>query len=123
MPPNPSELLMSNRLDELVKHLRSEYDYVLFDTTPMLSVADANIVNRVADSTIFVIRVGVQERAFLPELEHMYQDRRFKSLSIVLNGVDPERGYHGYGYGYGYAYDKHSKSKKVKGLINRIRRK
>lgn len=123
MPPNPSELLMSNRLDELVKHLRSEYDYVLFDTTPMLSVADANIVNRVADSTIFVIRVGVQERAFLPELEHMYQDHRFKSLSIVLNGVDPERGYHGYGYGYGYAYDKHSKSKKVKGLINRIRRK
>lgn len=123
MPPNPSELLMSNRLDELVKHLRSEYDYVLFDTTPMLSVADANIVNRVADSTIFVIRVGVQERAFLPELEHMYQDRRFKSLSIVLNGVDPERGYHGYGYGYGYAYDKRSKSKKVKGLINRIRRK
>lgn len=123
MPPNPSELLMSNRLDELVKRLRSEYDYVLFDTTPMLSVADANIVNRVADSTIFVIRVGVQERAFLPELEHMYQDHRFKSLSIVLNGVDPERGYHGYGYGYGYAYDKHSKSKKVKGLINRIRRK
>ena len=123
MPPNPSELLMSNRLDELVKHLRSEYDYVLFDTTPMLSVADANIVNRVADSTIFVIRVGVQERAFLPELEHMYQDHRFKSLSIVLNGVDPERGYHGYGYGYGYAYDKRSKSKKVKGLINRIRRK
>lgn len=121
MPPNPSELLMSNRLDELVKRLRSEYDYVLFDTTPMLSVADANIVNRVADSTIFVIRVGVQERAFLPELEHMYQDHRFKSLSIVLNGVDPERGYHG--YGYGYAYDKHSKSKKVKGLINRIRRK
>lgn len=123
MPPNPSELLMSNRLDELVKHLRSEYDYVLFDTTPMLSVADANIVNRVADSTIFVIRVGVQERAFLSELEHMYQDHRFKSLSIVLNGVDPERGYHGYGYGYGYAYDKRSKSKKVKGLINRIRRK
>lgn len=123
MPPNSSELLMSNRLDELVKRLRSEYDYVLFDTTPMLSVADANIVNRVADSTIFVIRVGVQERAFLPELEHMYQDHRFKSLSIVLNGVDPERGYHGYGYGYGYAYDKHSKSKKVKGLINRIRRK
>lgn len=123
MPPNPSELLMSNRLDELVKRLRSEYDYVLFDTTPMLSVADANIVNRVADSTIFVIRVGVQERAFLPELEHMYQDHRFKSLSIVLNGVDPERGYHGYGYGYGYAYDKRSKSKKVKGLINRIRRK
>lgn len=123
MPPNPSELLMSNRLDELVKRLRSEYDYVLFDTTPMLSVADANIVNRVADSTIFVIRVGVQKRAFLPELEHMYQDHRFKSLSIVLNGVDPERGYHGYGYGYGYAYDKHSKSKKVKGLINRIRRK
>lgn len=123
MPPNPSELLMSNRLDELVKRLRSEYDYVLFDTTPMLSVADANIVNRVADSTIFVIRVGVQERAFLPELEHMYQDHCFKSLSIVLNGVDPERGYHGYGYGYGYAYDKRSKSKKVKGLINRIRRK
>lgn len=125
MPPNPSELLMSERLDELVKHLRSEYDYILFDTTPMLSVADANIVNRVSDTTIFVIRVGVQERAFLPELERMYQDNRFKSLSIVLNGVDPEHGYHGYGYGYGYgyAYDKRNKGRNVKGLINRIRRK
>lgn len=123
LPPNPSELLMSNRLEELVKRLRSEYDYVLFDTTPMFSVADASIVNSVADTTLFIIRVGVQNRDFLPELETMYQNDRFKSLCVVVNGIDPEHGYHGYGYGYGYGFDRKKKSAKVKNMINRIRRK
>ena len=122
LPPNPSELLMSNRLEQLAKQLRDEYDYVIFDTTPMFSVADASIVNRVADTTMFVIRIGVQDRGFLPELEHMYQDQRFKSLCIVLNGVDPEHGYHGYGYGYGYGYGTKKKSERVKNILNRIRR-
>lgn len=122
LPPNPSELLMSDRLEQMVKLLREEYDYIIFDTTPMFSVADASIVNRVADTTMFVIRIGVQNRDFLPELERMYQDQRFKSLCVVLNGVDPEHGYHGYGYGYGYGYGSKSKKERVRSILNRIRR-
>ena len=102
MPPNPAELLMSHRLDDLIEELRLLYDYVIIDTTPAFSVADANIVNRVVDLTLYVIRVGAQDRRFLPELERMYQEQKFRNLCIVLNGS--VQGKYGYGYGYGYRY-------------------
>lgn len=116
MPPNPSELLMSDRLDEIVEAARNEYDYVVIDTTPAFSVADANIVNRVADITIFAMRVGVQERALLPDLEEMYKNKKFRNLCIVINDADIKHSYYGngfgYGYGYGYGYMQQSKQKK-----------
>ncbi len=103
MPPNPSELLMSDRLDDIIEEAKSYYDYVVIDTTPALSVSDAGVVNRVADLTVFVLRVGVQVRNFLPELEKMYQARRFRNLCVVVNDSDAKRGYYsGYSYGYGY---------------------
>ncbi|MBQ0158612.1 MAG: polysaccharide biosynthesis tyrosine autokinase, partial [Bacteroidales bacterium] len=76
VPPNPAELLMSPRFDQLIDALRSRYDYVLVDTTPMLSVADANIISRTVDLTLFVLRVGVQARTFLPDLEKMYKENK-----------------------------------------------
>ena len=121
-PPNPSELLMSDRLDHLVEELRKRYDYVIIDTTPMFSVADANVVTRVTDTTLFVIRIGVQNRDILPNLERLYQEDRFKNLCIVLNDVDPEDPYKSSGYGYGYGYGYGAQNKK-KGLMSRLRRK
>ena len=84
LPPNPSELLMSDRLEELIEQAKQQYDYVVIDTTPIFSVADAGIVARVADLLLYVVRVGVQEREFLPELEKMYQAKRFRNICIVL---------------------------------------
>lgn len=123
-PPNPSELLMTDRLDQLIAELRGMYDYIIIDSTPMFSVADASIVNRVADLTLFIIRVGVQNRDFLPELERMYQDRRFKSLCIVVNDADVNRSRYGsgYGYGYGYGYKEPRKSNRVKRILNKLRK-
>ena len=101
LPPNPSELLMSSRLEALVEEARELYDFIIIDTTPILAVSDASIVDRVADVTLFVIRVGVQVRAFLPELEKMNKDKKYRHLCIALNDVDVKAKY-GYGYGYGY---------------------
>ena len=117
--PNPSELLMSKRLEILVSELRKRYDYVILDTTPLFAVADANVVARVTDTTLFIIRVGVQTRSFLPTLERNYQDNRFKNMCIVLNDVDPEDPYKS-NYGYGYGYGHHHTSKK--GFIKRLRK-
>lgn len=102
LPPNPSELLMSQRLDELVELAKKQYDYVLFDTTPVLSVADAGIVDRLADLTLYVVRVGVENRNFLPELEKMYLNKKLRNLCIILNDCDVKSHTYGYGYGYGY---------------------
>ena len=54
-------------------------------------VADASIVNRVADLTIFVVRSGVMDRRQLPELEKMYREEQLRNMSVVLNGVSYER--------------------------------
>lgn len=106
--PNPAELLMDHRLDELMDELRNRYDYIIADSVPVGIVADATISNRVSDLTIFVVRAGRLDRRQLPDLESLYQESKLKNMAVVLNGVDPKyRGYgyrYGYGYGYGYGY-------------------
>ena len=123
LPPNPSELLMSDRLDELMGKLREQYDQIIIDCTPMFSVADAGIVNRVVDITFFVIRAGVQERDFLPELERMYQENRLENLCIVLNDVKENASRYGsnYGSGYGYGYGYGRKQSRKSGILRRLR--
>ena len=102
--PNPAELLMDRRLDELMAELRKRYDYVIADNVPVGIIADAAIANRVADMTVFVVRAGKLDRRQLPDLEKLYQDRKLNNMALVLNGVDPKRPGYGYGYGYGYGH-------------------
>ena len=119
IPPNPAELLLSKRLDKMVDELRKRYDYVLLDNVPSNMIADAVIVNRVVDLTIYVIRAGSMDRRQLPEVEKLYRQKKFKNMAILLNGVKYKHsrygyykyGYYGsYGYSYGYGYG-HEKKK------------
>ena len=66
IPPNPSELLMSDRLEKLIEELKKRYDYIILDNVPAQVVADAAIVNRVAELTLYVIRDGQLDRRYLP---------------------------------------------------------
>ena len=90
VPPNPAELLLSERFDRLITELRKRYDYIIVDNVPAGIVADASIVNRVVDLTIFVVRSGVMDRRQLPELENMYRQEQLHNLSVILNGVPLE---------------------------------
>lgn len=116
VPPNPAELLLSERLDQLVNAVKTGYDYVLIDNVPMGVVADATIVNRLADRTLFIARAGMLDRRQLPDIERFYQDGKMKNMALVLNSVKEEQagyghyGYYGYGYGYGYQEQKKKKS-------------
>lgn len=102
IPPNPTELLFSSRFEELITKLRGIYDLVVIDCPPVEIVADATIVNKLCDMTVYVIRSGVMERSMLPEVEKYYTDKRFKNMSVILNGTNKENS----GYGrYGYTYD------------------
>ena len=107
-PPNPSELLMSDRLDQCMEELKKHYDYIVVDNVPAQVVADAGIVNRIADLTIYVIREGKVDRRYLPELERLHQEGKFNHLTIVLNDCTSRN--KKYGYGYGYANDEKNKS-------------
>jgi capsular exopolysaccharide synthesis family protein len=103
VPPNPTELLMSERLEALVKEAKESYDFIIFDATPAFSVADAEVLSRIAEMLLFVVRVGVQDKAFLKDLERMHKSQRLKNLSVVINDADVKSKLH-YGYGYGYGY-------------------
>ncbi len=103
VPPNPTELLMSDRLEQLIETLKKTYDYIVIDNVPAQVVADAGIVNRVADVTIYVIREGKIDRRYLPELERLYQEKKFNHLCIIINDAKIEKKRYGYGhYGYGH---------------------
>ena len=105
--PNPAELLMDDRLDDLFRYLRTQYDYIIADNVPVGVIADATIANRIADLTIFVVRAGRLDRRQLPDLEALYQEKKLNNMALVLNGTALKR--HGYGYGYGYGYGKKKK--------------
>jgi capsular exopolysaccharide synthesis family protein len=108
IPPNPAELLMSERFDKMIATLKEQYDYILVDSVPAQIIADAVIANRVADITLYIIRDGKIDRRYLPELERMHREGKYKNLCVVLNGCDPDQhryGYGGYYGGYGYYQD------------------
>lgn len=110
--PNPAELLMDKRLDELVGELRKRYDYIVVDSVPVGVIADAAISNRIADLTIFVARAGRLDRRQLPDIELLYEENKLHNMALVLNGADLRRryGYYGYyGYSYKYGYGKNNK--------------
>ena len=67
-------------------------------------VADAQIIEKLADRTVFVVRSGLLDRSMLPELENIYQEKRFKNLSVILNGTESAGGRYGYRYGYRNGY-------------------
>lgn len=107
LPPNPSELLMSARFRDMIEQLRRDYDYVFLDCPPVEIVADATIINRSVDRTLFVVRAGLLDRDALPDIEKWYDDKRYNGLSIILNGTGDgfsHYGYHRYGSRYGYHY-------------------
>lgn len=107
IPPNPAELLFSDRLQKLLDELREQYDLIFLDCPPVEIVADASVIAKYADMTLFVIRAGLMEREMLPVIEGYYKDQKFRNMSVLLNGTTAagsRYGYHRYGYRYGYAY-------------------
>lgn len=102
IPPNPSELLLTSCLDQLVDGLRGRYDYILIDTVPYGLVADAQIISRVADLCIYVIREGMMDRRQLPDVECLYTEGKLPNMAVLLNDVRIKHAGYGYGYGYGY---------------------
>lgn len=111
VPPNPTELLEDSKLAMLIEALRPEYDYIFIDCPPVDIVADAQIIEKWADRTIFVVRSGLLGRSMLSELENMYTGKRFKNLSMILNGTESTGGRYGYRYGYHYGYASYYGSK------------
>lgn len=99
-PPNPTELLETEKFEDMIAEMREEYDYVFIDCPPINAMADARIVEKVSDRCIFVIRSGMLERSDLAEVEKFYKDKELKNMSIILNGVKSVNSSYHSKYGY-----------------------
>ena len=121
IPPNPSELLASARMQTLITALRSKFDYIIIDTPPVDLVIDSVVLAPLTDGVLFVVKADQSERgAVMHALEQM-EYAKAKVLGYVFNGMNPESGsgygkyryskygrygygYKRYGYRYGYGY-------------------
>ena len=97
IPPNPAELLQTERVDELFAELRKRYDYIIVDTAPVALVSDTYHLDRIADMTIFVCRYKYTPAEMIDYINNMIAQKRMHNVACVLNGVKGMRA--GYGYG------------------------
>ena len=96
IPPNPSELLASKKVDEMFAQLRERYDYIVVDTAPVGMVSDTFTLDRVADATIYVCRANYTSKRDLQFANDIYEQHRLKKLAMVVNGSTMRKAY-GYG--------------------------
>lgn len=102
IPPNPSELLGSEQMKNVLQRAKEQYDYVLIDTPPVMPVTDALIVSRFVDGMILVIASAEVKVEMARDVKKQLQHAGANILGVVLNKVRSE--HHGYGYGYYYYY-------------------
>ncbi len=103
IPPNPAELLGSQRMEDFITWAKSNFDYVVIDSPPVAIVSDAFLIARFTDANLFVMRFGYSSREVLSLLNDIYKHHEIRNLALVVNDFIPRRGY-GYSYGYTYSY-------------------
>src|SRR5205814_184128 len=110
LPPNPSELLASQRTAQVLSALQSESDIVLIDSPPVLPVTDAAVLSSRVDATLLVTRAGATSRRDLTRAVEVLRQVDAPLIGTVLNGVEVEGAY-GYNYRYGYYYRREEPSR------------
>lgn len=119
-PPNPSELLGSEKMKNFVHSLKETYDYIILDTPPVIVVTDALILSQYADGCLLVVAAGEAHRDAVVKAKRLLENVNGNILGIVLNKLDIEKDkYYGY-YNYYYADDqegkKNNKNSKLKSI-------
>lgn len=100
VPPNPSELLLSGRIDQLINELIQRYDYVIIDSAPIGLVSDTFSLAKFSDIVLYVTRANYTKKSFIKYLNTVVERGQLKNVAVVVNDTNPKLS-HGYGYGYG----------------------
>jgi len=119
LPPSPTPLLRSPRMEALLRHLRTHHDVVLIDTPPMGLTSDAGLLSSLVEGVILVVRVRVTPLRLLSHVIASLPEGKLRG--VVVNGADPAEtyGYDGY-YGY-YRYGTPNGARGISGLLSRLR--
>lgn len=131
IPPNPSELILDERLNTFFSGLKEAFDILIIDTAPVGLVGDAMVLGKHADATFYVVRHNYTFKKQLVMLDDIYVNKRLPKMSLVLNDIDIQAGYggyygyggygySGYGYGQGSEYFEDSKKRRKTSIWNRL---
>jgi tyrosine-protein kinase Etk/Wzc len=110
VPPNPAEMLLNEKVDQLFAELKNSFDAIIIDTAPVGLVSDAITLGRYADSSVYIVRHGYTMKKQIQLIDDLYRNNKLPHLSIIINDIQAKGGYGGYygygdyGYGYGYGY-------------------
>lgn len=125
IPPNPTELVARQALEEAIERMKQHFDYIILDTAPIGMVTDTQLIARVADLSVYVCRSGYTSKSEFKLINELKQNGKLPHPCVLLNGIDMNKretgsyygygkygkyGHYGYGkkygYGYGYGYGK-----------------
>lgn len=102
VPPNPSELLLTERLELFIREALQKFDFIIIDTPPLALVTDAFVISKYVDHTVFVLRQNYSYKFFIKNIDEYHRSGKIKNISILLNDI--YKSGLGYGYGQNYAY-------------------
>ncbi|MFP4089426.1 MAG: polysaccharide biosynthesis tyrosine autokinase [Cyclobacteriaceae bacterium] len=124
IPPNPSELIISEAFDQMLAELKSRYDIIIVDTPPVGLVTDGVLVMEKADIPLYIFRADYSRRNFAANLNRLHQSGKFPNMAVVLNGLSQSGSGYAYNkYGYGYYEMEEEKEQgifsKIRGIISR----
>lgn len=101
--PNPAELLMNGRFENIINYGKENYDYVIVDTAPIGIVTDTMLISKYADLTLYTIRANYLEKKMLDIPKRIWNEHKLNNIYFLINGIYLK------GYNYGYAYNNYEK--------------
>lgn len=111
VPPNPTELLTSPKINSIFEQLEKEYDYIIVDTAPIAIVSDTLLLAEYSDLFVYIFRHNYSDVRFITDLNENIEMGKLKNVATILNDVAFKSGYgyygngsYGYGKKYGYSY-------------------
>jgi capsular exopolysaccharide synthesis family protein len=112
LPPNPSELLGSARMRDLVRRLEQQWDIILFDSPPIVAVTDSSMISAEIDALVMVVKAGQTDRSAVDRALDTISNVKSPLIGVILNGANPETlaGKYSYYYSY-YNYYYHTEEK------------
>jgi len=104
LPPNPSEIMISERMGLLFEKLKASYDYIVIDSSPVGLVSDAFALEQYTDATIYIVRQRYSLKKKIGFINELKSSGKLRNMVLVINDINPsgKYGYYGYGYTYGY---------------------
>jgi len=101
IPPNPSELILTDKLGKLIEDLKKSYDYIFIDSAPLGLVTDTMHLMQYSDMNLIIFRENYSEKSFVSNLNKLVERHELKNIGLILNDVNISASGYGYGYGYG----------------------